>query len=114
MGNMEWGGDILYKSKLFSDEVTSTPLQFSYRAVCSNNQHRLRLQTSYCTSVITMLIDMPANQVIIIAVTDGYTRFLSVAVSISLPVRLLCAQDDDQRGKTGGLKFSRHGADRLG
>ena len=48
---------------------------------------------------------MPANQVIIIAVTDGYTSFLSVAVSISLPVRLLCAQNDEQRWKTGGFEI---------
>jgi hypothetical protein len=32
-----------------------------------------------------MLIDMPDHQVIITAVTDGYTSFLSVPVSISLP-----------------------------
>jgi hypothetical protein len=34
--------------------------------------------------VSTKLIDIPAHQVIIIAVTDGYTSFLSVLVSISL------------------------------
>jgi hypothetical protein len=32
-----------------------------------------------------MLTDIPAGQVINIAVTDGYTSFLSVPVSITLP-----------------------------
>jgi hypothetical protein len=32
-----------------------------------------------------MSIDIPAHQVTIIAVTDGYTSFLSVPGSISLP-----------------------------
>ena len=35
----------------------------------------------YCQHII----DIPDRQVIIIAVTDGYTSFLSVPVSISLP-----------------------------
>jgi hypothetical protein len=36
-----------------------------------------------------MLIDIPVHQVITIAVTDGYTGFLSAPVSISLPYPFL-------------------------
>jgi hypothetical protein len=62
-----------------------TLLQLSHRAACSNTQHCLKLLTCCCTSVSTLSIDIPAHQVIIITVTDGYTSFLFVPISISLP-----------------------------
>jgi hypothetical protein len=61
-----------------------TPLHLSKRAACSNNQQCLKLTKCYCISVSTMLTDMPDHQVTIIAVTNGYTCFLSLPVSISL------------------------------
>ena len=73
-----------------------TLFQLSHRAACSNNQHCLYLPTFYCTSVSTMSLDTPAHQVIIIAVTDGYTGFLSVPLSVFYHIRLLCAQEDEQ------------------
>jgi hypothetical protein len=45
----------------------------------------LKLPTHCSTVVSTMLIDIPAHPVTTIAVTDGYTSFLSVPVSIALP-----------------------------
>ena len=70
-------------------KLVVTLLELSYRAACSNNQHCLKLPTFCCTSVSTMSIDIPDHQVIIIAVTDGYTSFLSVPVSISLPYQFV-------------------------
>jgi hypothetical protein len=66
-------------------KLVVTLLQLSHRAACSNTQHCLKLPTFSCTSVSTALLDLSDLQVIIIAVTDGYTGFLSVPVSISLP-----------------------------
>ena len=40
----------------------------------------LKLQTYYCTSVSTSLLDMPDHEVNIIAATDGYSCILSVPV----------------------------------
>jgi hypothetical protein len=56
-------------------KLTVTLLLLSYREACSNTQHCSKLQTYCCTSVSTKLIEIPAHQVIIIAVTDGYTSF---------------------------------------
>ena len=58
-----------------------TLLQLSYCAACSNNQHCLTLQTYFCTSVNTILLKCLTT---IIAVTDGYTCFLSEPVWMSL------------------------------
>jgi len=60
-------------------------LHLPYPASCSNIQRCLKLPTYYCTSLSTMPIDVPDHHVIIIAVTDLYTGFLSVPVSISSP-----------------------------
>jgi hypothetical protein len=58
----------------------------------------LKLPTCYFTSVSTILIDMPDHQVTITAVTDGYTSFVSVPVSISLPYRFVVRSVTEDRG----------------
>ena len=73
------------KTALLSVEGSCHTVAAVIPCSCSNTQHCLKLPTCYFTSVSTMSIDMPDCQVIIIAVTDGYTGFLSVPVSISLP-----------------------------
>jgi hypothetical protein len=44
-----------------------------------------------------MLIAMPDHQVIITAVTDGYTSFLSMPVSIYLPYRFVVRSVTEDR-----------------
>ena len=87
--NCEWairngGGLVTEQLRLSVMRQVDTLSQLSHCAACSNNQHYLKLQTYFCTSVNTILIEMPDHKVIIIAVTDGYTSFLSVPVWISL------------------------------
>ena len=84
-------------------KLAVTLLQLSHCAACNNTQHCLKLPTYLCT-VSTELIDIPDHQVIIIAVTDGYTSLLSVPVWISLS--LLCSEDDEDWRRTEELEFS--------
>ena len=85
-----WGGVVRCRTAaLLSAEASCYTVAVVIPCSCSNTQHCLKLPTCYCTSVSTMSIDMPDRQVIIIAVTDGYTGLLLVPVSISFPWNIL-------------------------
>ena len=75
------GGLVTEQLRLTVMMQVVTLLQLSYCAACSNNQHCLTLQTYFCTSVNTILLKCLTT---IIAVTDGYTCFLSEPVWMSL------------------------------
>jgi hypothetical protein len=75
-------------------------LQLSHRAACSNTQHCIVLLTYCCTADSTVLVDMLAISsssllllMIILASCRCRYQFL-------YRIRLLCAQDDEQWGRT--------------
>jgi hypothetical protein len=73
-----WGRGVMCRTTMLPVvQLAVTLLQLSYGVDCNNTQHCLKLPTYCCTAVKSKLIDFPDHQVIIIAVTDSYTSFLS-------------------------------------
>jgi hypothetical protein len=72
--------------------------KMQHLANLETHKHCLKLPTCYCTSESTILIDMPDHQVIITAVTVGYTSFLSVPISISLTYPFVVCSVTEHRG----------------
>ena len=94
------GGLVTEQLRLSVMRQVVTLLQLSHCTSCSNNQHCLTLQTYFCTSVNTILLKCLT---IIIAVTDGYTCFLSERSECLYSIRLLCAEGDEDWGRTEGF-----------